>query len=153
MESLTATPPQQICCSIAGCSRTVIEDDDRCLMHSASPEKNSSEFWAIVSLQMANGDYDFRGYIFPGPANFSTVNFSGIANFQGAIFLDEASFKSATFSERAIFIDVVFYKCVDYSGCIFNSYAYFIGASFLSVAIFFRVLFNHNAYFNNVSAQ
>lgn len=76
------------------------------------------------------GIYDFRGFIFPGEADFSNSGFNDNALFSGATFKGTAQLDRVTFNMDASFRDVTFERDLDMSHATFKKFTDFRAAAF-----------------------
>jgi uncharacterized protein YjbI with pentapeptide repeats len=85
-------------------------------MHSTSADKGAEEFWQAIQKQLADSDFNFQEYVFPGRSSFEGTVFSDLADFSGAAFRNEAVFdgvrflNGATFRRSAFSTSATFYE-------------------------------------------
>jgi uncharacterized protein YjbI with pentapeptide repeats len=80
---------------------------------------------------------NFRGFVFPGPANFANVHFTR-----------PVTFKKAEFRQKAIFSRAEFYKCARFSGATFKGQAVFSHAVFQADVALDRMTVDDDAKFD-----
>jgi len=119
-------------------------------MHSAD-DKPADDFWLSIDRQLADGDLDFRGFVFPGPSVFYETGFVGDADFRRATFLGDADFSGAKFSGSASFGSVTFSGDALFRLATFSKGAWFHAASFAGRAHFGAVTFSDTAHFGAVT--
>jgi uncharacterized protein YjbI with pentapeptide repeats len=89
---------------------------------------------AVKSMFIDIVKIDFRGFVFPGDANFSGATFTSRADFANAAF-GAVRFRSATFNGTADFLGATFSGRADFGGAAFIA-ARFRSASFAAAADF-----------------
>jgi uncharacterized protein YjbI with pentapeptide repeats len=165
-------------CKIPGC-REINPSDvaDLCVFHAPPGKKKYSldKFNGMINDKIKHGDFNFRGYIFPGPLSlYSPSGYSGeLQLFESFIDFSEAefhlhlpnpnnninkinfndyNFKGGVSFNNAIFFDEVTFEntefhIIDFSKCKFNKMADFTNSIFFNDAIMFNCVFNQMVVF------
>ena len=148
------------------CGRPTHKESKYCIFHTSAEEKTEEEFKKalkeyIDKIKKADGDYDFKEFIFIGDiyfkkdlnitifgnADFRKTTFNGCATFEGATFEAGAYFTWATFNGPAFFSNSTFEAGANFTGATFNEHAFFSGATFKTGATFTGATFKEHAYF------
>jgi hypothetical protein len=130
-------------------------DFSRCLFGPHSPAQNREAAadeqadLSIKSMLIDVGKIDFRGFIFPGDANFSGATFTSRADFGSAAFA-AARFRSATFTGTADFLGASFAGRADFGNAAFIA-ARFRTATFAATADFRNAAFAGVADFDSAT--
>jgi len=104
---------------------------------------------------------DFRGFIFPGPANFKNAHFThdvsfekakfkGVADFTGAKFPRATRFCNAHFSHNASFEKAEFKNDGDFTEAKFSKRARFSEARFNGLANFPKAIFQERVFLDRI---
>jgi hypothetical protein len=115
--------------------------------HGADAPRDDEE----ISIPLAGGNIDFRGFVFPGHARFASATFSGDARFADATFTGPASFDGATFSGDASFYGATFAGPASFDGAAFSGSAWFDSATFTGPASFGGAAFSGDASFDGAA--
>src|SRR5262249_17892051 len=118
-----------------GCTQSANYSDDMCLLHSRA-DKNTRKFQFSIEQQVAGGQLDFCGYVFPVEADFSGITFSKNVSFKQAVFLSGVNFSKTTFLGTVSFEKSVFSNEANFDGSSFSSDAHFDAVAFLADAHF-----------------
>lgn len=95
------------------------------------------------------GNADFSGFVFPGRAEFSDVQFMGNSWFIGASFNDTATFENAIFNNEICFIESAFKSMAIFEGAIFKGDTHFGKSVFQKAAVFRKATYYGAADFIN----
>jgi len=132
------------------CGLNALPDPDfkHCILHSTKADKNKREFHDALNRHLTErGRDNFRGIVFPEPANFADVEFDK-ADFSDAIFRDDAIFRGTVFIESACFDGAIFEKRAFFADSTFPPFTRFVRAKFNEDATFWRANFARNSMFN-----
>jgi uncharacterized protein YjbI with pentapeptide repeats len=117
------------------CGQSRLEGSSYCIFHQPQ-EKDEESFREGLKTKIENGDYDFRGYVFPGGCgNFMLLSLNS-PDFSKAEFLGKAEFAEVTIGGTANFNEVIFHDRADFAGVRFEDDAEFGGAEFRELTIF-----------------
>jgi len=147
-----------------GCHRLSYDGEGLCICHSRRPDKDVQEFQREIDDMLARKDYNFNGFVFPGPvdffsttfddaAHFVLATFQSIAYFRGATFRGAADFRQAAFQGAADFGHVTFQGVVRFLGTTFRGKADLYGATFDSAVYLYGATFRGAADFHGVTFQ
>ncbi|MGO8953725.1 MAG: pentapeptide repeat-containing protein [Rhodomicrobium sp.] len=109
-------------------------------------EKEAAPNVKVIRVQ---GDrIDFKGFVFPGRAQFDHAGFSCPVSFDGATFSAISLFNDSTFSGSATFEQVAFLEAASFSQATFSGDASFTAAIFSGMALFQSAIFSGFASFS-----
>src|SRR3954447_25280428 len=93
---------------ICGRDRDEGTEEDLCILHSETPDKNKQAFDEALDTHRKEREGNFSFFVFPGEINFHGATFPEGADFHGATFTKGASFHGATFTKGADFSEATF---------------------------------------------
>ncbi len=161
-------PPQ---CSYEDCNEVTVGDGKFCIFHAPpqSAKRGSQEFNKLIKTRLLNGNYNFRGFVFPfdirftghtyrqginfsecefhGNVDFSEIQFPGGVDFSSSKFYGEATFSETTFKGKSRFVDCGFWSETDFTDAVFEQKVDFRSARFRAGCIFVRSEFKKEADF------
>ncbi|NIR52391.1 hypothetical protein GWO43_04445, partial [candidate division KSB1 bacterium] len=109
-----------------------VEKNGKCIFHLGEPLEKFQEELRSYLERLKNDSaeiWDFRGFIFPEPVNWSGETFPKKIDFRGAVFKAEAKFTEAIFKADAFFRVSNFKAVADFEDSIFEA-AHFLGSTF-----------------------
>lgn len=116
-------------CKHAFCSVPKYKDDDVCILHKPSFDKDRDEFFKALAIYIQNNKWDFIGIYFPYKLLIDEIPEEDI-KFTSCRFNDEFTLSEKTFKNKFIFDRCHFYYSVSLHKCIFNDIALFRGNKF-----------------------
>jgi uncharacterized protein YjbI with pentapeptide repeats len=141
-------------CQFYGICHRATDESSRntyCILHSDNPDKDQKAFDDALTEHRRQYGHDYRNFIFPGPADFSTVEFADEADFSSAKLKGYANFRFTNFAAKVDF-DGVEFERVDFSGTKFAGDAFFQRVNFNVAANFNDAKFLSNAYFGGIES-
>jgi uncharacterized protein YjbI with pentapeptide repeats len=112
-----------------------------CIFH--EPEKKEEDyerFEKAIDQQIKGGTYQFIGYVFPKPVNFSKRKFID-ADFSDSTFMMDVDFSESTFADFVAFSGSTFYGKADFTQSSFKEGAWFDRSTFNNDAYFWGITF------------
>ncbi len=102
---------------------------------------------AVTSILVEDEEIYFRGFIFPGSAEFGQAQFHGLAEFADAQFLGKAQFERAQFYGEVLFGQAQFHRNTQFEDAQFRGPVSFGQAQFHGLAEFADARYHGTAWF------
>jgi len=123
-------------CTVDACDRSALSNQEKCVLHSASTEKDSTAFEEVLREHQAEQSGNYQQIVFPSDVEFREAEFEDV-DFTDALFRGQADFTGATFEGRT-----------DFTGAEFSGPATFTGTSFDQSPTFHEVTFGGETHFD-----
>lgn len=136
-------------CKLNYCNVPKYKDNDVCILHNSSFDKDRDEFFKALDIYMQNKKWDFIGIYFPYRLVINEIPEEDI-RFLACRFNDEFTLSKKEFKHKFIFDSCHFFYSVSLHKCIFNDFTLFRGNKFYASFSLISSVFNEKTvfYFN-----